>query len=166
MKNFLFLVILLISAQFVSAQGFKHAVGIRAGMSSGFEYRIYTDDANSYKFLLSTRANDQGLQFHVFKEFHKWDMFNFTDRLVFLYGVGIHAGYERWDEVHYQNNTRWYNTRTAPIVGLDGLAGLEYVFHQTPVSIGFEVKPYFDFLGRDFFDLELFDFAFTVKYLF
>ncbi len=164
MKRFLILIILLVPGHIILAQGFNHAIGIRGGLSSGFEYRIYTNDTNSYKFLLST--GDDRLQLHALKEFHQWDMFNFTDRLVFVYGAGIHAGFESWDEVHHKNNTSWYDTHSALIAGLDGLAGLEYIFYEAPVSIGFEVKPYFNFLGRDFFDVELFDFAFTVKYLF
>lgn len=164
MKHLLFLSIFLISGHLSFSQDFNQAIGIRGGLSSGFEYRIYTDDAHSYKFLLSTR--DNGIQVHAFKEFHQWDMFSFTEQLVFFYGAGIHAGYKNWDEIHYQNNASWYNSRTALIAGLDGLVGLEYVFYEAPVSIGFEVKPYFDILGREFFDIELFDFAFTVKYLF
>lgn len=164
MKRFLILIILIISGSYLWAQGFNQAIGIRGGLSSGFEYRIYTDDANSYKFLLSTR--DRGLQFHILKEFHQYDMFSFTDQLVFFYGAGIHAGYERWDEFHLQNNVSWYNTRTSAIAGLDGLVGLEYVFQEVPVSLGVEAKPYFEFFGREMFDLNLFDFAFTVKYLF
>ena len=44
--------------------------------------------------------------------------------------------------------------------------GLEYVFYEAPISIGLEVKPYFDLFGREVFHVQLFDFAFTVKYLF
>jgi hypothetical protein len=52
------------------------------------------------------------------------------------------------------------------IVGADGLAGLEYIFYEVPISVGVEVKPYLELFGHDDFDAQLFDFAFTVKYLF
>lgn len=64
------------------------------------------------------------------------------------------------------NNVRWYDTRSAMLAGLDGLAGLEYIFYEAPISLGIEVKPYFDVFGRKTFDIQLFDFAFTIKYLF
>lgn len=164
MKKFIFLIILFLPALFSEAQGYKQAIGIRGGLSSGFEYRMYTDDSNSYKFLLSTR--NHGVQLHAFREFHKFDLFDFSEQLVFFYGVGVHVGFETWDEVHYLNNTRWYDSRSSLLAGLDGLAGVEYVFNEVPLSVGFEVKPYFDVFGKNTFRVQPFDFAFTVKYLF
>jgi len=147
-----------------NAQDFKNAVGIRLGLSPGFEYRIFADDENSYKFLLSTR--DRGMQFHLFKEFHNYDLFVFTDQLIFFYGGGLHIGYERWDVKYNNGYAEWYSTHTAFVTGLDGLAGLEYAFNDVPISVGFEVKPFFEFFGQETFDLQLFDFAFTAKYIF
>ena len=164
MKKILLLIILTLPGLISEAQGYKNAIGIRGGLSSGFEYRIYTDDTNSYKFLLSTR--NHGVQLHALKEFHRFDLFDFSEQLVFVYGVGIHAGFESWDEVHYQDNTRWYDNRTALIAGLDGLAGVEYVFYEVPISVGLEVKPFFDIFGRNTFRVQPFDFGFTIKYLF
>lgn len=163
MKRFLILIILLISGSVLLAQDFNQSVGIRAGLSSGFEYRFFTNDANSYKFLLSTR--NRGIQAHALKEFHQYELFSFTDQLVFFYGAGLHAGFESWDEVNYRNNVRWYDTHTAFLAGIDVLAGLDYVFYEAPISVGIEVKPFIDVFGRDMFDIQLFDFAFTVKYL-
>lgn len=148
----------------VFSQDFKQAIGIRAGFTGGMEYRIYTDEENSYKFLLGSRG--RGVVAHALKEFHRYDLFTFTDQLNFVFGAGLHAGYERWDQQYYNYNTSYYVTRTAFIAGLDGLAGLEYMFLEVPLSLGFEVKPYFDFFGREMFDIELFDFAFTLKYHF
>ena len=164
MKRFLFILVFTMPAILACAQGYTKSVGIRGGISSGFEYRFFTDDANSYKLLLSTR--NHGIQLHALKEFHQYQLFTFSDQLVFFFGAGIHAGFESWEEVKYRDNLRLYDTKTAVIAGLDGLAGLEYVFYEAPVSLGIEVKPYFDLFGRDFFDVQLFDFAFTVKYLF
>lgn len=163
MKKFILLTILFFPAV-VFAQISENAIGIRGGLTPGIEYRFYTDDANSYKFLLGTR--DNGIQLHILKEFHRYDMFSFTDQLVFFYGAGLHAGYQQWDVRHLQNNLSWYDTRTAFLAGLDGIAGLEYEFYEVPISLGMEVKPYFDILGREMFNIELFDFAFTLKYYF
>lgn len=164
MKRLLFAFVFVNLSFCVFAQEFKYAAGIRAGYTGGVEFRIYTDDLNSYKFLLGSR--NKGTIIHAIKEFHRPDLFTFTDRLNFVYGFGVHAGYERWDQRYYNYNTSYYVTRTAFIAGLDGLAGLEYLFREVPLSLGIEVKPSFDLFGRDMFDLELFDFAFTVKYHF
>lgn len=163
MKRYVIQLILLLPLA-TFAQTFKNAVGIRGGYTSGFEYRIYTDDANSYKFLLGTR-ND-GVQLYAFKEFHQYDLFDFTDRLVLYYGAGAHVGYEQWQKHYIQENTSWYEDRTALIAGVDGLVGVEYLFYDVPISVGVEAKPYFDLFGRKVFDLDLFDVGFTVRYLF
>ncbi len=164
MKRLLLFIILSASGLLLNAQDFRQAAGIRIGWSPGFEYRIFSDDLNSYRFLLSTRG--RGGQIHLLKEFHRYDLFAFTDQLNFIYGAGIHAGYERWDIKHYNENTQWYTTHTAVVAGMDGLVGLEYVFYKAPISLGFEAKPYFEFFGQEVFDIELFDFGFTARYLF
>lgn len=164
MKQSLIITILIVFSAASYAQDFSQSAGIRVGWSPGIEYRIFTDDANSYRALLATR--DHGVQLHAFKEFHQYELFSFTDQLVFYYGAGIHAGFESWDEVKYNNNTRWFDTRTAFLAGVDGIAGLDYVFYEAPISVGIEVKPYFDVFGKKMFDLNLFDFALTLRYLF
>jgi hypothetical protein len=164
MKRLLLISIIVLSTGFAFSQEFKQAVGIRIGYTGGVEYRVYTDELNSYRFLIGSR--DRGLILQAMKEWHRYDLFPSTDQWIFVYGAGVHAGYERWDQQYYNNNYSYYVTRTAFVVGLDGLAGLEYLFRKAPVSLGFEVKPYFDLFGREMFDFQLFDFALTVKYNF
>lgn len=164
MKRLLLILTFVSLSMLAFPQEFRYAAGIRAGYTGGVEFRLYTDDLNSYKFLLGSR--DRGTIFHAIKEFHRPGLFSFTDQLNLVYGFGVHMGYERWDQRYYKYNYSYYVTRTAFIAGLDGLAGLEYMFFKVPVSLGVEVKPYFDFFGRDFFQLQPFDFAFTAKYHF
>ena len=161
MKKFLILTIILLSAIVSNAQGYRQALGLRGGLSSGFEYRYYTYDESSYKLLLSTR--DRGLQLHAMKEFHRYDLFDFSEQLVFLFGAGIHAGFQTWNVTYCWD---CYSTNVAFITGIDGLAGLEYVFYEIPVSLGIEVKPYLDLFGREIAKIQPFDFALTIKYLF
>ena len=164
MKSLLLIAAMVFFSCQAFSQEFRNAIGIRAGYTGGIEYRIYSDDLNSYKFLLGWREG--GALIHAIKEFHRYDLFTFTDQLIFVYGAGVHIGYERWDQQYYNYNTSYYVTRTAFIAGIDGLAGLEYMFREVPLSLGLEVKPYFDLFGREFFDIQLFDFAFTAKYHF
>lgn len=165
MKRLLFLSAALTIFFFSSnAQQYSRAIGIRGGLSSGFEYRFYSDAQNSYKVLLSTRHS--GFQATVFKEFHQYEVFNFPDQVAFVYGVGVHAGCERWRERHFNATHTWYENRTSMVAGLDGLAALEFTFTSLPLTAGIEVKPFFNVLGRRSVEVELFDFAFTLKYLF
>lgn len=155
---------LILSVTLLFGQAFRQAIGLRAGLSPGFEYRIHTDESNSYKFLLSNRSD--GIQLHGIKEFHRFNLFSFSDQIVFIYGLGIHAGYERYDVKRFHYNSQYYTKETAFLAGLDGLAGAEYTFLEIPISLGFEVKPFFDLFGEKLFRIQPFDFAFTVKYLF
>lgn len=165
MKRLLLISAFVILSSSAFSQDFRYAAGIRAGYTGGIEFRIYTDQLNSYKFLLGSRQN--GAVIHALKEFHQPGLFSFTDQLNFVYGGGLHVGYERWNQRYIRNSyTVFYVTNTEFIAGIDGLAGLEYMFPEVPISLGIEVKPFFDLFGREVFDLELFDFAFTVKYHF
>jgi len=167
MRQVLLLGIVLLLAHSVQAQEYRQAVGIRGGYSSGFEYRAYANDIVSYKALLSLR--NEGIQLTGLKEFHQYGLFDFSDQLVFIYGFGAHAGFEKWnaynpDDPYY--TPRYYETKTGVIAGLDGLAALEYNLSDVPLSFGIEAKPFFNLFGKDFFELHPFDFAFTVKYRF
>ena len=163
MKKFILLLFIL-APVLGMAQTFENAIGVRGGITAGIEYRYYTDDANAFKFLMGTR--DNGIQLHAMKEFHQYDLFRRTDRLVFFYGAGVHAGYEKWRKRYSNDYTYWYQDRYAFLAGMDALVGLEYMFYEVPVSIGLEAKPYFDIFGSQMFRIELFDIAFTLKYRF
>lgn len=164
MKYLIVLIALFSFSLKLSAQDYERAFGIRGGLSSGFEYRVFIDDHLSYKALLSTR--DRGIQIVGMKEFHEYGLFDFSDNLSLVYGFGVHVGYERWDKYHEYSSYRSWENKTAPIAGLDGLIGVEYNFLEVPLSLGFEAKPFFDMFGRTFFRIQPFDFAFTLKYKF
>jgi len=143
------------------------AIGIRGGITSGFEYRIFTNDENSYRFLLSARK--QGLQLTALKEFHILDVFDIGEPISFVYGFGAHVGIESWHKDYaelYYPYLAYREKKTGPVAGLDGLAGLEYRIPTLPLVAGLEVKPYFNLFGEDFFELRPFDFAFTLKFVF
>lgn len=168
MKRFFLISVFFLAGHLGFAQGFNQALGIRGGLTSGIEYRYYTSDVYSFKALLGTRnfGNRRGLQLHVLTEYYRYDLFDFSYKLVFYYGFGAHTGYESWEAVRYGPNSSWQVTETAFVAGIDGLLGLEYLFYEAPVIAGIEVKPYFDILGRDGLNIQPFDFAFTLKYLF
>lgn len=150
------------------SQGTEKAIGIRGGITSGFEYRVFSGDQTSYRALLSARR--EGLQLTGLKEFHKPAAIDGNPDFSFIYGLGAHAGFESWHKYYgYYEADRYYSYRdrkTSPVVGLDALAGIEYSIPDIPLVIGIEAKPFFNLFGKNFFQLQPFDFAFTVKYTF
>jgi hypothetical protein len=97
---------------FITLLGFaeepKKAIGIRGGISSGFEYRVFSGDLTSYKALLSARHH--GLQLTGMKEFHMPDAFDFCKELSFIYGFGAHVGFESWyvDRYTHENGFEYH----------------------------------------------------------
>ncbi|SHF25349.1 hypothetical protein SAMN05444274_104188 [Mariniphaga anaerophila] len=165
MKRIIFFSIFFLLIIGARAQGFKQAVGIRAGwINPGIEYRYYTSEDHSLRALLAAR--DGGVQLHALTEFHQYDLFSFSEQLVFFYGAGVHFGFQSWDETVFTETIRFHETRHSLVAGIDGVAGVEYVFYEAPVKLGLEVKPYLDVFGRYGFDVRLLDVALTVKYLF
>lgn len=167
MKIIYILGILLLLTSTGYSQGPKKAIGIRGGLSSGFEYRVFSSELSSYKVLFSTRQH--GLQLTGLKEFHNPDAFDFSEDLSFIYGFGAHVGFESWNTYYnyeYYPYERYHDRTSGPIAGLDGLVAAEYTIPAVPIVVGFEVKPYFNLFGKNFFQLQPFDFAFTVKYTF
>jgi hypothetical protein len=168
MKHIYLIISFLILSVFSYAGEPVKAIGIRGGLSSGFEYRVFSGDFTSYKVLLSTRK--QGLQLTGMKEFHTPDAFNIDEEeFTFVYGFGAHAGFESWYRDSYYNDiyhTYYRERRSGPVVGLDALAGIEYNIREIPMVVGIEVKPFFNLFGKNFFQVQPFDFALTVKYTF
>jgi len=167
MKQTLILGILLCIALAGFSQNAEKEVGIRAGLSSGFEYRVYSEEQSSYKILLSTRK--QGLQLTGLKEYHEPDIFDIGEDFSLVYGLGVHVGFETWHTNSYAIAYPYeqYRVRkTGLIAGLDALAALEYTIPTVPFVVGLEIKPYFNLFGENFIQFQPFDIAFTVKYSF
>ena len=104
------------------------------------------------------------------REFHVPDAFDINEDFSFVYGFGAHVGFETWDVNYYYDYYPFayknVDRKTGAIAGLDALAAIEYTIPQIPLVLGIEAKPYFNLFGKNFFQLQPFDFAFTVKYTF
>lgn len=89
-----------------------------------------------------------------------------------FYGLGAHIGfynegyygYKCDRDGYYDKDGDWHRGECKDrytTVGIDGILGLEYQFNEIPFSIGLDIKPYFDFVGRgDHFG----DGAFSIRY--
>ena len=51
-------------------------------------------------------------------------------------------------------------------VGADAIIGIEYRWLSVPCTIGFDVKPYFNFIGLRYTQYRFWDSAVTFKYVF
>ena len=163
MRSLIILTALLLVLR-IQAQEKKHEIGLRGGQSSGIFYRGFIDENHAIKGLLTFR-ND-GMQATALYE--KYDpIFNKkTNGFYLYYGIGGHFGFAQWDRrYHYPDQPySYYNKHVAsPVIGLDGIIGIEYRLNKVPLAFGFDYKPFFDLLGEDFFDIYFGDFGFSIK---
>jgi hypothetical protein len=160
-KRFIFLISALFITFMLSGQENSNEVGIRGGLTSGVEYRHFFKPDQSGKLLLGYR--NKGFLIHGMYEVHRSDLYPATNQLDFVFGAGIHAGYQKWDKKRVEGQNEFTDVATQVVGGIDGLLALEYALGILPLKAGIEIKPFLDFGGKHGFDAIPWDFAFTLK---
>jgi hypothetical protein len=165
MRTIILLFFLSISCS-LSAQQLDQAVGLRGGFSSGITYQHFHSQSEDVKLLLSFREG--GAQLTGLFEVYTPVMLGYYDQFFVYYGLGVHAGFTRYESRWWNRDNRWERgyPSTRPVIGADAIVGIEYRIEQIPLTIGFDYKPFFEFFGQDFFRLSMGDFAFAIKYNF
>jgi len=164
MKNILISIITLLSLN-TFGQFYPLEAGGVGGISSGFTFRAYLQEDLSYEALLSFRS--QGTQFHLLRQNHQELHLTEDGSINLVYGFGTHLGFYYSDSytVFFQDIN--YGRRVfSPVLGADGFVGIEYRFHEIPLSFGLNYKPYMEVSLRQIFGINLWDFGFTFKYRF
>jgi hypothetical protein len=168
MKKLVILLGIILMMLCVRAQELKHEIGLRLGLSSGISYEMHVDQFRAYKGLLSFREG--GVQITAIIESTRPLYVNFTDRLYYYTGIGAHVGFTRFPPKNrfFGNpfNFSYNYGRFAPVLGLDGIIGLEYQLDRSPLSFCIDAKPFFELFGQNIFRLSLFDIGISMKYSF
>lgn len=157
--------ILLFSSLDIFGQFYPLEAGIAGGFSSGFSFRAYLDEQLSYEALVSFRNN--GSQLHLFRETHEEIRLTSDGSFNLVYGFGSHLGFYYSETYTVFFRDVYYGRRVfSPVLGMDGLAGIEFRFHEIPLSVGLQYKPYMEISWRQVFSINLWDFGFTARYRF
>lgn len=144
-------------------QNFTKSIGIRGGYTSGFAYRQYIAGDGALRFMAG--VSDNGLLLTGLKEqFHPY-LQQYSGNLHFYTGYGMHAGYRYtnhftvfYKEIFYREH------KFNPVLGVDGLVGVEYRLEVIPLVIGVELKPFLEYSIHEFFRLNPGDFGIIVMY--
>ncbi|MEM9324837.1 MAG: hypothetical protein AAGA85_04250 [Bacteroidota bacterium] len=168
-RRFLTLSICIVSAVLVNAQDFKHAAGVRLGHTSAVQYKNMLANGEALELMVSGRKD--GLQLTTLYSFHKPLQFAFNENFFVYYGLGAHVGYEEHgdlDKVLTSVEPRSFEFRDKSffVMGADAILGLEYRWFAVPMTIGFDIKPYFTFIGMRYTDLQFWDAGVSLKYIF
>ena len=151
-------------------QDYERAAGVRLGHTSGFAYKKFVVETEAVEMILSGR--NEGTQFTAIYEFHKPMEVAFEEEnFYFYYGIGAHIGFERFDDLNKVLISTTplefvFEDKSYLIMGLDAIVGVEYRYLSVPMTIGFEVKPYFNFIGMRYTKSQFWDAGFSIKYIF
>ena len=106
----------------VVAQNYTGAVGLRLGFPAGVTYKQFLGRSNAAIEGILGFYGKNGVDLGVLLEFHPSIL---VDDLTLVYGPGVYVGvYDK-----------------QPTVGVGGIFGLEYTFHNAPINFMFDVQP-------------------------
>lgn len=135
----------------LTAQPYMHAMGIRAGYSSGITYKGFLLHRMS-AFQVDFLYNRHGLNLGVLYAYH-WEPFQKNSRTFVYLGSGAFGG--EWKKEVDSPET---NESRSISMGLAAVAGIEYTLRDLPLNFSLEWKPMlniYEFLEPDFFDVGL-----------
>ena len=168
---FLFLFVLGINNS--NAQEYKAGIGLRGGWSSGITGKYFIKDSRAVEVILSSGYRYRGFQITGLYEIHKPAFAkNNVEGLFWFFGGGAHFGggyrYEHW-----HNNGGgplggggYYHEHDYVAFGIDGIFGIEFKIPDLPVTVGADVKPFFDFVTDRDAPYGFWDSALSVRYVF
>jgi hypothetical protein len=163
-----FLLFLVVSAS-IAQPIYDRSAGVRLGVTSGFTFKKFFTPDEALEVILSGRR--EGIQLTTMYQFHQPLELSFNENFYFLYGIGGHVGYENYDNLNKTIVTadlsRYiFEDKSYFVIGADAIVGVEFRWLSVPCTIGFDIKPYFNFIGLRYTQYRFWDSAITFKYVF
>lgn len=152
-----------------SLQEYSQSAGVRFGSTTALTYKKFLVTEEAIEIFVSGRRD--GLQLTTMYVFHEPMKIAFSPNFYAYYGAGGHFGYERRNDlskvlVGVSGDDFVFEEETFFVMGADFLIGLEYRWLAAPLTISFDVKPYFDYIGMRKTDAKFWDSAISFKYIF
>ncbi|MEQ9402590.1 MAG: hypothetical protein RIM99_03300 [Cyclobacteriaceae bacterium] len=164
-------VVFLVGAVFMAnaQQNYEKSAGIRLGTTSGLTFKKFTTEDEAIELILSGR--NEGMQFSALYLFHQPMEFSFNENFYVHYGLGGHIGYERFDDiskilVNQAGDAFLFEDKSFFVMGIDASLGIEYRWLEVPITIGFDIKPFFNFIGMRHTRAKFWDSGISFKYVF
>lgn len=141
-----------------AAQQYDKAIGIRGGLFNGVTYKQAISSDTYLEGIASFRWN--GFMVTGLYEITK-PLDSNAPGLDWYYGFGAHVGF--YDDA--EDNTPWNEGDfDGPMIGADGILGMEYTFGEVPVNLSLDWKPAINLFGYDGFWSD--NVALSVRYTF
>jgi hypothetical protein len=149
----------------VNAQNYTRDAGVRVGDFFSATYRQHIEDDLAAEGIMFIGRH--GMTITVMKVHFQPALGNISENLYFQYGYGAHLGFRYTD--HYKVLNRTYQLedyRFTPLLGIDGLIGLEYRFSEFPFLLSVDFRPYFEYSTIQVFSIYLQSAGISIKYRF
>lgn len=152
--------------------GYGTGFGLRGGWESGFTIKHFIKEKRAIEGILSRGWGYGGARITGLYEIHK--PFPGVPNLDWFFGFGAHVGffdgryygyYGHYNGGYYDKHGNWHPNGYRDYyfsLGIDGIIGLEYQIEEIPITLGFDLKPYFDIFGRG---NHFGDGAFSIRYI-
>lgn len=170
MKKLLLIIPVLLIGLSTQAQQYKNSAGIRTGYTSAITYKRFLVNEQAIEFLASGRNN--GFQITTLYQFNKPMPLHFNDNFYAYYGVGASVGYEKYSrrslDVNFDSSAPvfTYDQHAFFTMGINTILGVEYRWLAMPLTIGLDIKPFFQFIGMQYTETHFWDMGLSVKYVF
>jgi hypothetical protein len=169
MKQLILVLFILVTFSVSGQQLYEKSSGIRLGHTSGLTYKKFVTEDEAVEMILSGR--NEGMQFTALYLFNEPMEFSFNDRFYLHYGIGGHLGYEKFDDIaktlsNAEGDAFIYEETSFFSMGVDANLGIEYRWLEVPATFGFDIKPYFNFIGMRHARAKFWDAAISFKYVF
>ncbi len=157
--SLLFLSVIICCGKTASAQSYSTAAGLRFSYESGASIKYFASPSIALEGVLGFR--NKGVVVTGLFEIHQ-SAFN-VDGLKFYYGAGGHAGgVGKGGYRVYNGDYRVYDT-SSPLLGVDGVLGLEYVIPSSPIAVSADLDPRIELFRGPIFNLTP---SVGIKYIF
>jgi hypothetical protein len=136
---------------------YNSALGVRLGLYPGISFKTFISPVSAFELLGQTKFD--GLIGTLLYQAHFQALG--TPRLHWILGLGGHVA--SYPGGNLENPDGDVYNEDVTTIGIDGIFGLEYVFRTAPLTLGIDVKPFFDLVnpGPNYFDA-----AVTIRYAF
>lgn len=144
MKILLLSTFLILGITSQAQSGYKTAIGLRAGETSGLTIKHFIGSDAALEGII-------GLWSHGFSAtlLYEKHMSLKAEGLNLYYGGGGHVAIEtNHNGWYYYKNEKYYDRRHGHVgIGIDGVLGLEYKIPSVPIAFSLDIKPFIEFAG-------------------
>ncbi len=160
--------ILMLSGVSLSAQVGESHIGFRGGIHSGIYYQNLVTAGNAEKsFYALLSANNGSARITLMRITYETSLSEIADNLFFTWGYGGHIGFSVTDHTYFLGEKFLFEyERFRPLIGMDGWCGLEYRFIDIPMTVGFNIKPFFEIMVPGFLNIKPGDVGISFAYRF